>query len=138
MGLPLLKSAQAMTRVMTPFLSAQSQRLCCLNHCPRPSKYSNLAQLKASDFGLGLAYHRPDSELQPLVDATPDEIRDWYRPKTGRLKKCHVRFFTVLFGKSKLAPVNPKTQKVTYNYVFWVPSSVIPTFYTATNKKWLK
>ena len=36
MGLPRLKLAQAMTRVMTTFLSARSQRLCCLDHCPRP------------------------------------------------------------------------------------------------------
>ena len=35
MGLPRLKLAQAMTRVMTTFLSARSQRLCCLDHCPR-------------------------------------------------------------------------------------------------------
>ena len=36
MGLPRLKLAQAMTCVMTTFLSARSQRLCCLDHCPRP------------------------------------------------------------------------------------------------------
>ena len=36
MGLPRLKLAQAMTRVMSTFLSARSQRLCCLDHCPRP------------------------------------------------------------------------------------------------------
>ena len=36
MGLPRLKLAQAMTRVMTTFLSARTQRLCCFDHCPRP------------------------------------------------------------------------------------------------------
>ena len=35
MVLPCLKLAQAMTRVMTTFLSARSQGLCCLDHCPR-------------------------------------------------------------------------------------------------------
>ena len=48
-GIARLKLAQAMTRVMTTFLSARSQRLCCLDHCPRPcirtssnSKYRTL------------------------------------------------------------------------------------------------
>ena len=68
MGLPRLKLAQAMTRVMTTFLSARSQRLCCLDHCPRPCirtlPNSKSRTLKVRDFGLGQAYRSPDSPKQ--------------------------------------------------------------------------
>ena len=65
MGLPRLKLAQLMTCVMTTFLSVQSQRLCCLDHCPRPCirtlPNSKVSDSKVRNFGLGLAYRSPNS-----------------------------------------------------------------------------
>ena len=64
MELPRLKLAQAMTRVMTTFLSARS--LWLLSRPLSASMYTNFALLRVSDskvndFGLGLAYLSPDS-----------------------------------------------------------------------------
>ena len=64
MGLPHLKLAQAMTRVMTTFSSARIQWLYCLDHCPRPcirTLPNSVSDSEVRDFGLGLAYRSPDS-----------------------------------------------------------------------------
>ena len=68
MGLPHLKLAQAMTRVMTTFLSARSQRICCLDHRLHPCIWTlpnSVSDFKVRNSGLGLAYHSPDSQLRP-------------------------------------------------------------------------
>jgi len=33
-----------------------------------------------------------------LIHDVPDEIKDWYKPETTKLKERDVRFFTVLFA----------------------------------------